>query len=155
MTTPKPRLPSPQRQKPQQIASAWSLGIGGWELEFESSTRLLSALLIPPAGSIPDDHARGVCAVRAADAATGMRAGAAQIEAGDRRAVLRPAEQRAHDVQLIERHLAVMDVAAREAVRRLEFGRRDGLRGEYERRQSRRVLCERVEDRMLQRRARV
>src|SRR5262249_2410150 len=56
-----------------------------------------------------------------------MRAGAAQIEILDRRRGAGPREERTADEQLIERQLAVEDVAAGEAVVALEVERRDHL----------------------------
>ena len=57
-----------------------------------------------------------------------MRARAAQVQPGDRCAILRPARHRAHDEQLIQRHLAVIDVAAGQAVSCLKIKRRESLR---------------------------
>ena len=51
-----------------------------------------------------------------------MRAGAAQPQAVNRRAVLGPAEQWPHRVELVEGQLAVMDVAADESPVALEIG---------------------------------
>ena len=56
----------------------------------------------------------------------GMRARAAEVEAAHGRAVLRPVEERAHREELVERRLAVEDVAARQAEGLLEVdGRQD------------------------------
>src|SRR4030095_10004678 len=54
-----------------------------------------------------------------------MRAGAAQIQPADWRTILRAANHRSKREELIERHLAMMNVAAAESVRRLEIERRD------------------------------
>src|SRR5262245_9045426 len=71
------------------------------------------------------DLPRRVPAGQPRDAAAGVRAGAAQIESQDRRAVLGPSEDRAREEELIERVLAVEEVAAREAVGRFEVRWRD------------------------------
>src|SRR5208282_6039627 len=59
-----------------------------------------------------------------------MRARAAEIEAANRRAISRCAEKRPRDEKLIERHFAVERMAASEAVRRFEIGRRDDVAAE-------------------------
>src|SRR6185295_19897489 len=66
------------------------------------------------------DLARGVRAGEAGDAAARVRAGPAQEQVFDRRAVPRPSEERPHREQLIESRLAVEDVAAGQAVAVLE-----------------------------------
>ena len=70
---------------------------------------------------------RGVLAGSAGDAAAWMCARAAQVECRDRRAVLGTAKDRAHREQLVERRLAVQDVASGEPVGGLEIARRDDL----------------------------
>ncbi len=67
------------------------------------------------------------CPDPAGDAAARVRARAAQVESRDGRAVPGPTEDRAHREELIERRLAVEDVAAGQAVGRLEVERRDDL----------------------------
>src|SRR6476620_2853718 len=71
--------------------------------------------------------ARGVCTGAAGESRTRMRAGTAEVQPANRRAVLPPAEQRPHRQQLFERELAVEDVSAGEAVRALEIERCDHL----------------------------
>src|SRR5437764_13077594 len=61
----------------------------------------------------------------AGDAAAGVRARAAEVEAAQGRAVLRPADEGAEGVELVERHLAVERVAARKAVLAFEVCGRD------------------------------
>ncbi len=56
-----------------------------------------------------------------------MRARAAQIQMPNRRGVARPPEQRPRDEELIERQLAVKDVAAGQSVGPFEIERRDHL----------------------------
>ena len=72
---------------------------------------------------IGKDLPRRVLAGGAGDAAARMGSGAAQVQPVDRRAVLRPAEDRPHREQLIERRLAVKDVPAGQPVGRLEIAR--------------------------------
>ena len=79
--------------------------------------------------------ARRVCARRAGEPATRVRTGPTQVQPGDRRAVLRPAQHRAHRVELIERVLAVENVAAGQAIALLEIDRRQDLARQDERRQ--------------------
>src|SRR5947209_3512715 len=71
-----------------------------------------------------------VRAGRAGDAAAGVRARAAEVEAAQGRAVLRPADEGAEGVELVERHLAVERVAAGESVLAFEVCRRDDLAAE-------------------------
>src|SRR5262245_59983658 len=56
------------------------------------------------------------------DAATRMRAAAPEVEPRDRGRVARQRGGRAHEEELIERVLAVMDVTAREPIARLDVG---------------------------------
>src|SRR5262245_53186527 len=90
------------------------------------------------------DDFRGVRARAAGDAAARMRAGAAQIQPSDWRRVLRPAEHGPHRVELIERVLALEDVAAGEPVLPFEVQRSEHLASEDRARNSRRVLLERL-----------
>jgi hypothetical protein len=61
---------------------------------------------------IPEDHAGGVVAGRAGDAAAGMRAGAAMVEALQGSAIIGVAEHRPRREQLVQRQRAVEDIAA-------------------------------------------
>ena len=81
---------------------------------------------------------------RPSSAGARMRARSAEEQILDRRPVARPAEQRARDEQLIERQLAVEDVAAGQAVRALEVERRDHLARDDRRVEARRVLRDRA-----------
>ena len=74
-----------------------------------SKRESLPASLLPVLHDLP----RRVRARRPGDSAARMRARAAEIEARDRGPVARPAEERAHREELVERVLAVEDVAAR------------------------------------------
>src|SRR6185436_177918 len=73
---------------------------------------------------IEQDLARGICAGRRHDAAAGVRARAAHIEALRRSAVLREAGERTVEQQLVHRQLALEDVALGEADLGLELARR-------------------------------
>src|SRR5580698_1365120 len=60
---------------------------------------------------------RGVVSRSAGDAAARMRPRAAKIQSGDRRAVLRPSGDRAHEKKLLERKIAVKNISFGQAVR--------------------------------------
>src|SRR5262245_9968795 len=68
------------------------------------------------------DLLRGVGARAARDAAARMRAGARQVEAVEEEPVSRRAQERPPREGLIQRRLGVLEVPAREPVRRLEVG---------------------------------
>src|SRR2546421_2426804 len=70
----------------------------------------------PATAPVGEDFMRRVVTRRAHHAAAGVCARAAQVERRDRRAVLRPAGQRAHEEELIDRHVAVKNVAAGERI---------------------------------------
>ncbi len=64
--------------------------------------------------SVGENYPRRVAPARAGDAAAGVRAGAAEIQAAQGRAILRPAGNGAQEEELVEAHVAVKDVAARQ-----------------------------------------
>ena len=70
---------------------------------------------------------RGIASGRAHDAAAGMRGRAAHVEAVDRRLVLRPAGHGPQEEELLERQLALEDVALGETPLALEVERRHDL----------------------------
>src|SRR3954466_11312903 len=72
---------------------------------------------------ILQDHARGVVAGGAGDAAAGMGAGAAMVKSLQRPAIIRVAEHRPRREQLVQRQGAVEDVAADEAEIALQINR--------------------------------
>src|SRR5207244_4952817 len=74
---------------------------------------------------LPDDLPRRVATGKSHDATARMTACAAEVEARDRRAVLRGTRHRTEHEELIERELRVMPVPARHAELALEI-----LRGE-------------------------
>ena len=101
-----------------------------------------------------DDQRRGVMrrvlrgsaqrrqpARRAHDAAAGVRARAALVQPADRRAVLRPARRRPQEEELVQRQLALEDVALGEAGDALDVGRREHLPVQDGRLDVRRVLA--------------
>src|SRR6187402_3309016 len=92
----------PQRLQPRRPRPA----------TFQSSLQVLQ--------DIGKDLAHRVPAGGASDAAARMRAGAAQVQSSDWSAILRAAEHRPHGEQLVERLLAMEDMAARKAVSRFE-----------------------------------
>src|SRR3546814_13705347 len=69
----------------------------------------------------------GIAPRRAADAAARMRAGAAQIQTRQRRAVITPARHRPETEQLMQRHRAMKDVAAGQRETPFAFERRQQL----------------------------
>src|SRR6185436_3443561 len=82
---------------------------------------LFASVIVPALGNqvrafqIEQDLARRVRARRRHHAATGMRARAAHVEAPGRAAVLREAGERAVEQHLVERKVALEDVALGEA----------------------------------------
>ena len=67
-------------------------------------------------GGALQDLARRILPGAAGEAVARVRARAAQVQARQRRAVVGPAQRRTHREELIERQLAVVDVAARQPV---------------------------------------
>src|SRR2546428_2318177 len=83
-------------------------------------TRVTTAPGSAPA-DVAQDFVGGVPAAGAPDAAAGVGAGAAHVEALDGGAVVGEAGGRAEGEELVGRHGAVVDVAARQAEDRLEI----------------------------------
>src|SRR5687767_1858488 len=81
----------------------------------------------PPRFQILQDLAAGIEPRRARDPAAGMRAGAAKIQAFDRRPVLSPSEKRPKREELIERMFTMKDVTAGQAVNLFQVERRQNL----------------------------
>src|SRR6185295_19997529 len=73
------------------------------------------------------DLAGGIVAARADDAAARMRGGAAEIQPTDRRAVVGVSRQWTREKQLVQRHRALENVAARETELALEIEWRQHL----------------------------
>src|SRR5688572_25092897 len=84
-----------------------------------------------------------------------MRTRAAEKQSVDRRAVLRPAKDRPHGEELIERRLTVIDLSAGQSIRPLEIHRREDLCGLDGCTNARGVLLERAQDGRRQFAARV
>src|SRR2546427_684756 len=80
-----------------------------------------------PAAEIGVHHSRRVVTGRTHHAAPGMRSGAAQVQAAERRSIAAGLGDRAHREQLVERHLTVEDVAADQSEPFLEILRREDL----------------------------
>src|SRR4030088_3754679 len=72
---------------------------------------------------IPKDHAGGVVAGRAGDAAAGMRAGTAMVEALQRSAIIGVAEHRPRREQLVQRQRTMEDIAPEQAELALQVER--------------------------------
>src|SRR3569623_2462649 len=85
---------------------------------------------------------------RARDAATGVRARTAHIQATERSAIGAVAEDRPCRPELIERHVAVHDVAVDQAELPLEPLGTEDHPAEDRRPESRRVALDRVDDRV-------
>ena len=100
---------------------------------------------------VAQDLLGGVLAVRAHDAAAGMRRRAAHIEVANRRRVLRPSRGRPQKEQLLERQLALEDVAFRQAPLALEIERRQHLAVQNDVPNVGRVLGDRVDDGVAER----
>src|ERR1700750_2126238 len=88
------------------------------------------------------DFSCGVGARSARQSRARMRTAAAKIQVCDRGAVARPVEYWAHGEELVERQLAVEDLARCQTVSVFQIFGRDDLAFEYERRQIGRVLRE-------------
>src|SRR5262249_44064360 len=112
---------------------------GEWPAPMDSSPQ--------PASPVPimKDRARCIVARRAGDAAAGMRARAAMVEAGDGAAVVRVAQHRPRPEQLVKRQCAMEDVAADEPERLLEVERAQRLAADDARLEARRVTIDRVD----------
>ena len=94
---------------------------------------------------------RGVPPGRAHDAAAGMRRRSAHVEVAHRRLVLRPARRRPQEEQLLERQLALEDVAFGQAEVALDVERRQHLPVQDDVLDVRRVLGDRVDDGVAER----
>lgn len=70
---------------------------------------------------------RRVVAGRSGHSSAGMRAGSAQVQPFDRRAILRPTGHRAHEEKLLERKIAVKNIALGEAVGAFQIEGRENL----------------------------
>src|SRR5580765_4143851 len=89
---------------------------------------------------------RAVVPRRARDAAAGMRSRAAEIQAGDRRAVVRMTQHRARGPELVERKLAMENVAADKTKLALEILGRKRAVTNHARPKARRVRLDHFED---------
>src|SRR4051794_38148913 len=87
-----------------------------------SAPRTGSSFLSP--GLVAQDLARRVVARHAGDPATRVRTAAAEIDALERHAVIAISQYRAGAEELVQRELAVEDVAAHEPQLALEIERR-------------------------------
>src|SRR5689334_5306501 len=103
------------------------------------------------AAPVLQDLLRGVLAVGAHDPAARVRRGAAHVEAADGRAVLRPPGSGAEEEELLERQLALEDVALGQAELALDVERREDLPVLDDALDVRRVLRDRVDDRVAER----
>src|SRR5947208_8938234 len=79
-----------------------------------------------------------------------VTAGPAKVKSLARRSVARPAEQRPHGEELVERRLPVVDVPARERVSLLEVERRDHLPVEDEAGKTRSIFGQGLDHRIAQ-----
>src|SRR5581483_4620562 len=110
------------------------------QLLHKSSTALSTASKQCPV--IPQDHLRGVVAGGAGDAAAGMGAGAAVIEALQRSAIVGMAQHRARREQLVQAQRAMEDVPAEQAEFALEIQRRQDLPAEHALRKTGRIAVD-------------
>src|SRR5262245_53652909 len=95
---------------------------------------------------VREDLARRVVARRAGDAAPRMCAGAAEVEPVHRRAVARPARDRAHEEELVQHQVAVEDVPLGEPGGALQVERSEHVPGLDRARDVRRVTADRLDD---------
>src|SRR5262245_47453612 len=93
-----------------------------------SSSSVLSCLAGP--SQVAQGLVRGVVAGRPRDPASGVRSRAAEVKAGEGRAVARKARDRPHEEELLEGEVPVEDVAFREAVGPLEVEGSEDLAGQ-------------------------
>src|SRR5438045_3235919 len=77
-----------------------------------------------------------------------MRARPAQVQTCDRRAILRASNHGSKREELIERHLAMMNVAATKSVNRLEIKRSDHAPSNNQALDVRRIFRQRINDRI-------
>src|SRR4029077_15191718 len=118
-----------------------------WLLAMTVSNRISLAMTVSPRPVhspkqrpvIPQDHARGVVAGGAGDAAAGMRAAAAMVEAFQRPAIIGVAQHRPRREQLIEGQRAMKNIAAEQAELALQIERREDLPPHDACRKSRRI----------------
>src|SRR5690606_36877652 len=101
--------------------------------------------LAAPPSEIPQDLPRGSVAGCAGDAATGMGAGSAHIEAGDRPAVIRVAKHGPRGKNLSEIERAVENVAADQAESPFEIERAEDLPPDHRRLEVGRIGIDRVD----------
>src|SRR5690348_5671414 len=97
------------------------------------------------APQIRDHRLRRVVARRAGDSPSRMSAGAAQIEAGDRHAVISMAQHWPCREQLVERQRAVKNVAVWQPEGALEIERRKALPRNNAGLESRRIGLDRID----------
>ena len=102
-------------------------------------------ILNPSAFEVLRNFSRGIGARQACQSATGMRAGAAQVQSLKRSSILRPANQRTEREKLIERLFAVVNVSAAETVSLFEIERRDYLAGNDQIAQARGVVFQLID----------
>src|SRR5207249_5535497 len=108
-----------------------------------------SLIAISPVSS--QDSERSIPPRRPHDSATRMRGGSAHPQIPNRRVVLRPARDRPREEQLLQRQLALKDVALCQSEIALEIQRRENLTMPNDVANIRRVLRNRVDDRVAER----
>src|SRR5262245_983872 len=106
---------------------------------------VFAALARAPA-EVLEHASRRVVAGRAADAAAGMAAGAAEIEAGDRRAIACRPDVRPQAEQLVQIVPAVKDIALGQAEHAFEIERCQDLASDRDTRQVGDVACDDGQD---------
>src|SRR5258708_15701528 len=83
---------------------------------------------------------------RSQDPAAWMRPRSAQIESLNRRLVRRPAGDGTQDEHLVQAHLSVKDISARQSEASLQIERRKRLALDYNRTNVRTILLDHIED---------
>src|SRR5215204_463890 len=114
-------------------------------------TRIRKNLRLPAfiCGSNILQHLEGsISSRRAHDSATGMRRRTAHVKVFDRRAILRPARCGSQEEELLERQFALENVSLRQSKLAFEIERRQHLSIANQALDVRRVLGNRVDDRI-------
>src|SRR5436309_14737314 len=118
------------------------VSVAGDQEAHAEASRLLADLEFRP---VLEDRVGAIVPGSAAHPASGMRAGAAQVQPRHRRAVIRPTGHRPEGEELVRAHLPMRLVRFRQAEPALQVERRDHVAGEDRLREVRGVLGKRLD----------